>query len=211
MKTTITTALITCSLLFASCGPSPQAVAQQQAAWQQQMRETYAEVARVAAANWQLADPPSLDVQAEGSTHSVYDANVLPQLELMRFLARDGIAIRQEVPDPASRLPQVRFYIRDEWRGNVSNGRFHFGRWVVTDVQIVPDGMETVREGVLVRPVDVTLRLVDIPSRAWLAEQNASVIERHLQGLPTLTSPVTVRAELPTDPRSLPAQGKVIY
>lgn len=200
------TALLAAVLLAAGCGPSPQEQARRAHEIQQAERRLYADVARVAAANFQLADPPHVPLTGIGRNYTVYDANVLPELELMRFLARDGIAIRQEIPGRSG--TEVRFFIRDEYAGLVDRNRFHFGRWIVTDVQIVPDGQEAVQDGVYVRPVDVTLRLVDIPSPAWL---NASVVERNLNGLPTLTSEVTVRARLPRNVAGLPRTGKVVY
>jgi len=188
-------------LLLAACSESPAKQAAREQAEQLALRKRQVVVAQTAVDRGLMMDPACINIGGQGTFYSPSDAEIVPSAQLWRFLEAQGIAVRQ-MSDPSKSSPQVRFFIKDSYSGNVYGDKYCFGKWVVTNVVPVTDGKAETRFNVEMVPYDVTLRITKVPSQAWL---DSRLIQANLaDGLNSLTENQTIRGVLPDYAEQLP-------
>lgn len=202
MKRKLFLAFVT-PLMLAACSESPEAKAKREAAALQALKAQMRLVAQDALDKDLIGTQACVKLGGEGRLWSIQDADLVPDTSMWRFMEREGIAVRQIV-ERTNGERDVRFFVRELYRENYYNDRFCFGRWAIVDITPTPKGKADKRYGVMMYPFNITMRLTQIKSQAWL---DSRLIRENLIGLDSITKDRTIRAYLPKTVEELPPPG----
>lgn len=193
------------TLLLGGCQDNAKAKAEAEAAALAQLKSTMRLVAQDAADKNLIAHPACVNLTNEGRRYENGDADLLPEAAMWRFMERQGIAVRQVLPQQDGKI-YTRFFVRETYRENYypEEGKYCFGRWAIVDINPTPDGVTKTLYGVQMNPFDVKLRLTKIRSQDWL--DSRLVRENLTGGLKSLTNDLEIRAYLPGAVSQLPIQ-----